>query len=208
MGTPSAELRNLSPALSIGIRLELPVAEIRLAERARFASHASSTCAAVAVTLLSLLAAPAGTATARELFIDRPVIPTSDADSQQLEQQKPANHPNPPERGAPEATASEFNAATLPPIESIDAQTDITVFLKDGVPNELRVAALRRAWIVDPAIRDFKGLQENGWNFNDADSVPGFGKLGPEVDVKRMVAQILGEAPRMMLAAEAARRTK
>jgi hypothetical protein len=48
-------------------------------------------------------------------------------------------------------------------------------------------------------------LQENDWNFNDPDSIPGFGKLGPEADVKRMVAEILGETPRMALAA---RRTK
>ena len=90
--------------------------------------------------------------------------------------------------------------ATLPPIETIDAQTDITVFLQNGVPNELRLAALRRAWMVDPAIRDFKGPQENDWNFNDPNSVPGFGELGPEVDVKTMVAKILGEAPRLTLA--------
>jgi hypothetical protein len=90
--------------------------------------------------------------------------------------------------------------ATLPPIETIDAQTDITVFLQNGVPNELRLAALRRAWTVDPAIRDFKGPQENDWNFNDPNSVPGFGELGPEVDVKRTVAKILGEAPRLTLA--------
>ena len=49
--------------------------------------------------------------------------------------------------------------ATLPPIETIDAQTDITVFLQNGVPNELRRAALRRAWTVDPAIRDFRGCR-------------------------------------------------
>jgi len=90
--------------------------------------------------------------------------------------------------------------ATLPPIETIDAQTDITVFLRSGVPNELRLAALRRAWTKDPAIRDFQGPQENDWNFNDPNSVPGFGELGPEVDVKRTVAKILGEAPRLTLA--------
>jgi hypothetical protein len=89
----------------------------------------------------------------------------------------------------------------LPPIETIDAQTDITVFLQNGVPNELRLAALRRAWTVDPAIRDFKGQQENDWNFNDPNGVPGFGELGPEVDVKRTVAKILGEAPRVAFAA-------
>ena len=89
---------------------------------------------------------------------------------------------------------------TLPPIESIDAQTDITVFLRSGVPDELRLAALRRAWTVDPAIRDFKGPQENDWNFNNPNSIPGFGEVGPEVDVKRTVAKILGEAPRLLLA--------
>jgi hypothetical protein len=73
------------------------------------------------------------------------------------------------------------------------------------VPDELRLAALRRSWTVDPAIRDFKEGQENDWNFNDPDSIPGFGELDPGVDAKRMVAEILGEAPRM---AFAARRTK
>ena len=38
------------------------------------------------------------------------------------------------------------------------------------------------------------------WNFNDPNSKPGFGDLGPEVDVKRMVAEIFGEAPRQTLA--------
>jgi len=54
---------------------------------------------------------------------------------------------------------------------------------------------------VDPAIRDFKGPQENDWNFNDPNSIPGFGEVGPEVDVKRTVAEILGEAPRVAFAA-------
>ena len=98
--------------------------------------------------------------------------------------------------------------ATLPPIESIDAQTDITVFLQNGVPDELRRAALRRAWTVDSRIRDFKELQENDWNFNDPKGVPGFGELGPEVDVNRMVAEIRGETPRLAFAAKAAERTK
>jgi hypothetical protein len=220
MGTPSPEHCNPLAGFSVENRLGenrlgLPAVEIiarsfmvRVAGRVKFASLGPSTCIAVAVTLLSLLAATAGTATAQESFVHRPVIPASDPAPQQLAQGKPANHPNPPERGAPEVTASEFDPATVPPIESIDAQTDITVFLQKGVPDELRLAALRRAWTVDPAIRDFKVLQENDWNFNDPNSIPGFGDLGPGVDVKGMVAQILGEAPRVALAAEAARRTK
>jgi hypothetical protein len=207
MGAPSPELCNPLAGFSVENRLGLRAVEViacslvvRVAGRAKFASHGPSTCTAVAVTLLSLLAATVGAATAHELFIYQPVILASDPASQQLEQGKPADHPNPPERRAPEVTASGFDPATLPPIETIDAQTDITVFLRSGVPNELRLAALRRAWTKDPAIRDFKGPQENDWNFNDPNSVPGFGELGPEVDVKRTVAKILGEAPRLTLA--------
>jgi len=206
MGAPSPELCNLLAGFSVENRLELPAVEViacslvvSVVGRAKFASHGPSTCTAVAVTLLSLFAATAGAATAHELFIYQPVILASDPASQPLEQEKPADHPN-PERGAPAVIASGFDAATLPPIESIDAQTDITVFLQSVVPQELRLAALRRAWTVDPAIRDFKGPQENDWNFNDPNSIPGFGELGPEVGVKGMVAKILGESPRLTLA--------
>lgn len=92
--------------------------------------------------------------------------------------------------GMPEATV---DLRTLPSVEAIDAHTDIAVFLQDGVPVEVRLAALRRVWIVDPAIRDYKGLQENGWTFDDLNSMPGFGELGPKDDVATMLAQIVGK---------------
>jgi len=208
MGAPSPELNNLRQDFRRETkRLELPAVEViarslvvRLAGRAKLVSRGPATCTAVAVILLSLLAASVAPATAYDLSIYQPVVLASDPASQQFGRGKPADAANPPERGAPEVTASGFDPATLPPIESIDAQTDITVFLRSGVPEGLRLAALRRAWTVDPAIRDFKGLQENDWNFNDPNGIPGFGELGPEVDVKRMVAKILGEAPRLALA--------
>jgi hypothetical protein len=89
-----------------------------------------------------------------------------------------------------------FDPASLPPVESIGAQTDIGAFMQPGVPSELRNAALRRAWSVDPAIRDFKGLQENDWNFNDPNGIPGFGPLSPDLDVKKMVGALFGETPK------------
>jgi hypothetical protein len=92
---------------------------------------------------------------------------------------------------APEA---EFDIAHLPPIESIGADTDISAFLKPGVPSALRHAALRRAWTTDPVIRSFKGLAENDWDFTSPDT-PGFGPLDPGFDVKAMLAQLFGEAP-------------
>ena len=102
-----------------------------------------------------------------------------------------------PASGAPEVTPTAFDPAAFTPLDLIDAQTDITVFLQSGVPAGLRLAALRRAWTVDPAIRDFKGLGENDWDFDRPNGIPGFGELGPEVDVERMVARILGDPPRL-----------
>src|SRR5450432_2756337 len=70
---------------------------------------------------------------------------------------------------APDNAASEpeFDLASLPSLDSITAVTDIRAFLKPGVPADLARAALRRAWAADPAIRDFKGLAENDWDFTD-----------------------------------------
>jgi len=85
-----------------------------------------------------------------------------------------------------------FDPASLPSIESIVAETDIRAFLRPGVPAELRNAALRRAWSVDPAIRNFKGLAENDWDFNDP-NVPGFGPLSPDLDVKKMAEALFGD---------------
>jgi hypothetical protein len=88
-----------------------------------------------------------------------------------------------------------FDPASLPSLDSIGAQTDIRAFLQPGVPPELTRAALRRVWSSDPAIRDFKGLQENDWDFNDPNSMFGFGELGPDFDLKRMLASVFGEKP-------------
>jgi hypothetical protein len=68
------------------------------------------------------------------------------------------------------------------------------MFLRPEVPASLRHAALRRAWVSDPAIRDFRAPQEMDWDFN-APGVPGFGEIGPDIDVQQMAARILGNLP-------------
>ncbi|MBZ0146371.1 MAG: DUF3306 domain-containing protein [Pseudorhodoplanes sp.] len=83
-----------------------------------------------------------------------------------------------------------FDPASLPPIESITAGTDIRDFLKPGVPLSLSRAALRRAWTSDPAIRDFIEIAENQWDFTN-DSIPGFGQLDP-TEVPRLLAKLMG----------------
>ncbi|MCX7296497.1 MAG: DUF3306 domain-containing protein [Hyphomicrobiales bacterium] len=99
--------------------------------------------------------------------------------------------------GAANETATPpFDPASLPSIDSIGAQTDITAFLKPGVPGDLRLAALRRAWVTDPAIRDFKGLAENDWDFTVPNSTMGFGEIDPGLDIKKMLADVFGDTPR------------
>jgi hypothetical protein len=75
------------------------------------------------------------------------------------------------------ASPAAVDPASLPAIESIVADTDIQQFLHEAVPAELTRAALRSAWTADPAIRDFVGIAENQWNFNDYGCIPGFGPL-------------------------------
>lgn len=83
--------------------------------------------------------------------------------------------------------------ASLPPLGSIGADSDLRAFLLPGVPADLTRAALRRAWSVDPKIRDFIGLSENAWDFNAPDGVPGFGALTPE-DVGALLDRLSGNA--------------
>ena len=83
-----------------------------------------------------------------------------------------------------------FDPASLPSIESIVGDTDIIAFLRKGVPSELTRAALRKAWASDPAIRDFIGIAENQWDFNDPNGIPGFGPLAPTESGVDVLAQI------------------
>jgi hypothetical protein len=94
-----------------------------------------------------------------------------------------------------------FDPASLPSIESIAADTDIIAFLRAGVPAELTRAALRRAWTSDPAIRDFIGIAENQWDFNDPNAIPGFGPLVPTesgVDILAQISSGLERQPRTL----------
>jgi len=89
----------------------------------------------------------------------------------------------------------EFDLSSLPPVESIGAGTDIRAFLQKGVPLELSRAALRRAWVSDPTIRDFIEVAENQWDFATGSDIPGFGPLEASDDVRRMVAEIFQGRP-------------
>jgi hypothetical protein len=94
-----------------------------------------------------------------------------------------------------EARAASFDVESLPSIESIVAGSDITAFLQKGVPAALTRAALRQAWVSDPAIRDFIEIAENQWDFTHPEKIPGFGSLGAADEVQSLLARALGELP-------------
>ena len=78
-------------------------------------------------------------------------------------------------------------------VNSITADTDIRAFLQSRVPLQLTQAALRRTWTADPAIRDFIGIAEGQWDFNDPNAIPGFGPLQEVQRVPDSLSQTVQE---------------
>jgi len=96
-----------------------------------------------------------------------------------------------------------FDLASLPPLHAIVADTDMQQFMHEAVPEEVTRAALRSAWTADPAVRDFVGIAENQWDFNDHTSMPGFGPIEAADYLATQALQSLTDA--VQLAPEDAR---
>ena len=109
------------------------------------------------------------------------------------EEAKPAaGDAQPPLVVPPDAwgAAPEFDLASLPSLDSLTASSDITIFLQKGVPDSLRNAALRMAWVSDPAIRDYVGPADFQWDFNAPGAITGYGELAPGIDITTMMSDI------------------
>jgi hypothetical protein len=99
----------------------------------------------------------------------------------------------------PKPDEETIDPATLPPLESLGPDSDYTVFLKKGVPEALRIAALRKAWMSDPFIRDFRGPAEYALDYTTVEF-----DLRPTDDVAKMLDRIFPpKAPEPDLAAPA-----
>src|SRR4051794_20541041 len=90
---------------------------------------------------------------------------------------------------AAEPESEPFDPASLPALDTLDAVSDYTAFLKPGVPKELRTLALRRAWATDPAITGYKTLADYDWDFN----APGYGALRVTDNVREMAGRGFGK---------------
>ena len=91
--------------------------------------------------------------------------------------------------------AQEVDLSFLPKLEDLTAATDMTLFLREGVPESLRNAALRKFWALDPAIRNYVNpALEYAYDWNTPGGVPGCSEIGIGMDVARLVSQIMGSA--------------
>jgi hypothetical protein len=105
----------------------------------------------------------------------------------------PVAEPTPADTTAakPELSAEEISG--LPRIEDLTPETDLTQFLGKGVPAALRNAALRRAWALDPMIRDHVGeARDYAYDWNVAGGVPGSGPIA-EQDIAGLLRRVVGE---------------
>ena len=72
--------------------------------------------------------------------------------------------PSEPEKSAEAA----IDPKDLPDIESLDASSDFTLFMRPGVPEHLRTLALRKLWRSDPIFSKLDGLVEYGEDYSIA----------------------------------------
>jgi Protein of unknown function (DUF3306) len=115
-------------------------------------------------------------------------------EAKQPDRDVPAAEADVPVAPAAESDAApEFDLSSLPKLEDMTATTDITGFLRKGVPEHLRNAALRRSWALDPAIRNYVNpALDYAYDWNTPGGVPGSSEIGAGMDVARLVSQIMG----------------
>ena len=94
-----------------------------------------------------------------------------------------------------EAVPSLIDLTKLPRLDELTSNSDFAAFLQKGVPDELTRLALRKAWSLDPAIRDFVEVAENQYDWNTPGGVPGFGEIAEGTDMKALLAQAIGDMP-------------
>src|SRR4051812_11780456 len=115
-------------------------------------------------------------------------------EAKQPDRDAPAPDADAPSAPVAESAAEpEFDLSSLPRLEDLTETTDISAFLRKGVPESLRNAALRKSWALDPAIRNYVNpALDYAYDWNTPGGVPGSSEIGTGMDVARQVSQIMG----------------
>jgi hypothetical protein len=77
-----------------------------------------------------------------------------------------ATHDARPKEGSDRDRTEPIDPDSLPPVESLTYDSDYTVFLREGVPPEIRKQALQRLWRSDPVLANLDGLLEYGEDYS------------------------------------------
>jgi len=92
-------------------------------------------------------------------------------------------------------TLSEEELAALPSVDDLTETSDLAPFLRRGVPTSLKNAAMRKIWMLTPAIRDYRDpAVDYAWDWNTPGGVPGDGCAPSVEETARMLRDLM--APR------------
>jgi len=83
-----------------------------------------------------------------------------------------------------------------PSLDLIDKDFDLAHWLKQNVPEEWKLKALRRAWESDPMISSYLDpARDYALDWNTPGGAPGYGPLSESDNVEEMLANIFGKPP-------------
>jgi hypothetical protein len=106
-----------------------------------------------------------------------------------VERDEAATAPGSP--ALPEGKTLDDLIAELPAIEDLVPGQSLSAFMQPWVPDGIRNAALRRMWLLDPAIRDYVSpALDYAYDYNTPGAAPGFGSLETSADSIREVADM------------------
>jgi hypothetical protein len=92
------------------------------------------------------------------------------------------------EEGLDEEELDEEELAKLPSLESFTVKTDLAPFLRKGVPQALKNAAMRKMWMLDPAVRDHVDFAvDYAWDWNTPGGVAGNAGTISQDSITRMM---------------------
>lgn len=96
----------------------------------------------------------------------------------------------------PAAPAPEPEMVEPPSLDLIDKDFDLAHWLKQNVPEEWKLKALRRAWESDPMISSYLDpARDYALDWNTPGGAPGYGPLSESDNVEEMLANIFGKPP-------------
>jgi len=95
------------------------------------------------------------------------------------------------EPALPEGRTLEDLIAELPRLEDLVPGQSLRAFMQSWVPTDIRTAALRRMWLLDPAIRDYVNpALDYAYDYNIPGGAPGYGPMETSAEMVREVTDM------------------